>query len=41
MYKVRESNLYGYNAIINFLRQNLQDTIHYEKIPQNSEPETP
>jgi hypothetical protein len=33
LYKVRESNLEGYNAIVEFLRENLAGTVHYGKIP--------
>jgi hypothetical protein len=32
-YKVRYSNFLGYNAIIDFLRQELKDTSSYRKIP--------
>lgn len=32
-YKVRKSNLEGYNSIISFLRDSLDGTLHYDKIP--------
>jgi len=32
-YRVRQTNLEGYNAIIDFLRDKLYNTVHYYKIP--------
>ena len=34
LYKVRQSNVKGYNTIIDFLRDTLDGTIHYDKIPR-------
>lgn len=34
LYKVRQSNVKGYNTIIDFLRDNFEGTIHYDKIPR-------